>query len=74
MAIEDAAVLGKLYHHLTIPEQASDFLYAFQDLRKERCAEAFEGEQSMLMLISMEYGPEQSLGNTLYFMCNDYAS
>lgn len=59
MAIEDAAVLGKLYHHLTIPEQTSDFLYAFQDLRKERCADVFEGERSMLTFISMEYGPEQ---------------
>lgn len=59
MALEDGAVLGKLYHHLTIPEQTSDFLYAFQDLRKQRCAEAYEGERSMLALILMEFGPEQ---------------
>ncbi|KZT69787.1 FAD/NAD(P)-binding domain-containing protein [Daedalea quercina L-15889] len=59
MAIEDAAVLGKLYYHLTIPEQASDFLYAFQDLRRQRCADALAGEVSMVSLITMEYGPEQ---------------
>ncbi|KAH9928180.1 FAD/NAD-P-binding domain-containing protein [Fomitopsis serialis] len=59
MAIEDAAVLGKLYHHLTIPEQASEFLYAFHDLRRQRCQDVLEGEVSMVSLITMEHGPEQ---------------
>ncbi|KAH9832944.1 FAD/NAD-P-binding domain-containing protein [Rhodofomes roseus] len=63
VAIEDAAVLGKLYHHLTIPEQAQDFLYAFQDLRKQRCAEALDGEVSMITFITTPDGPEQDARN-----------
>ncbi|KAI0722415.1 FAD/NAD(P)-binding domain-containing protein [Fomitopsis betulina] len=59
MALEDAAVLGKLFYHLSTLEQTSDFLYAFEDLRKQRCAEALVGDTSMLLLISMESGPEQ---------------
>jgi len=37
MSLEDATVLGKLFSHLRYEEQISSFLYAFQDLREERC-------------------------------------
>ncbi|KZT66461.1 FAD/NAD(P)-binding domain-containing protein [Daedalea quercina L-15889] len=59
MGVEDAAVLGKLYSHLSIPEQAQDFLYAFQDLRQQRCAEAADGDLSTLRYISADLGPDQ---------------
>ncbi|KAH9918837.1 FAD/NAD-P-binding domain-containing protein [Fomitopsis serialis] len=59
MAIEDAAVLGRLYQYLTIPEQASEFLYAFHDLRRQRCQDVLEGEVSMVSLITRVHGPEQ---------------
>ncbi|KZT63264.1 FAD/NAD(P)-binding domain-containing protein [Daedalea quercina L-15889] len=61
MGVEDAAVLGKLYSHLGIPEQTQDFLYAFQDLRQQRCAEAVDGDLSMFRYISMDAGPAQEV-------------
>ena len=36
MAVEDGAVLAKLFSHLSEPRQIESFLYAFQDLRQER--------------------------------------
>jgi salicylate hydroxylase len=37
MSMEDASVLAKLFSHLRDEEQISPFLYAFQNLREERC-------------------------------------
>jgi salicylate hydroxylase len=37
MSMEDASVLAKLFSHLRDQEQISPFLYAFQNLREERC-------------------------------------
>ena len=59
MAIEDAAVLGKLYHHLTIPEQASDFLYAFQDIREARCTTIQQVELGNIWFMTLADSPEQ---------------
>ncbi|PCH37724.1 FAD/NAD(P)-binding domain-containing protein [Wolfiporia cocos MD-104 SS10] len=59
MVIEDAAVLAKLFSHLHSKDQISNFLYAFQDLRQKRCYEAHESELGMIMLFTMEDGPEQ---------------
>lgn len=36
MAVEDGAVLAKLFSHLTSARQIESFLYAFQDLRQAR--------------------------------------
>lgn len=38
MDVEDAAVLAKLFSHLQSYDQISEFLYAFQDLRRPRRA------------------------------------
>ena len=38
MAVEDAAVLGALFSHLTHRGQISSFLAAYQELRESRCA------------------------------------
>jgi salicylate hydroxylase len=37
MSLEDASVLAKLFSHLRSEEQIPSFLYAFQNLREERC-------------------------------------
>jgi salicylate hydroxylase len=37
MSLEDASVLAKLFSHLRNEEQIPSFLYAFQNLREERC-------------------------------------
>ena len=37
MSLEDASVLAKLFSHLRHEEQIPSFLYAFQNLREERC-------------------------------------
>lgn len=37
MNLEDASVLAKLFSHLRNEEQIPSFLYAFQNLREERC-------------------------------------
>ena len=38
MAVEDAAVLGSLFSHLTHRAQTPSFLAAYQELREGRCA------------------------------------
>ncbi len=37
MSLEDASVLAKLFSHLRSEEQIMSFLYAYQNLREERC-------------------------------------
>jgi salicylate hydroxylase len=37
MSLEDASVLAKLFSHLRSEEQIPSFLFAFQNLREERC-------------------------------------
>jgi len=37
MSLEDASVLAKLFSHLRNEEQIPSFLFAFQNLREERC-------------------------------------
>jgi hypothetical protein len=37
MSLEDASVLAKLFSHLRNKEQIPSFMYAFQNLREERC-------------------------------------
>ena len=44
MAVEDGAVLAKLFSHLTEERQIESFLYAFQDLRQERTREVRASE------------------------------
>ncbi|KZT09779.1 FAD/NAD(P)-binding domain-containing protein [Laetiporus sulphureus 93-53] len=59
MALEDAAVLAKLFSHLTRHEQIESFLCAFQDIRQKRCEVARQSEVGLLALVTMEDGPEQ---------------
>jgi salicylate hydroxylase len=59
MAVEDAAVLAKLFSHLRAEDQISTFLHAFQDLREGRCASVVQSEQCNLYFQMLPAGPQQ---------------
>jgi salicylate hydroxylase len=59
MAAEDAAVLSEIFCHLECPDQIEKFLYAFQDLRKERYAEVLEEEIHNIEVMAMPPGEQQ---------------
>lgn len=59
MAVEDAAVLAKLFAHLSSRDQVESFLWAYQDLRHKRCTTARHSELNMIFWMTMEDGPEQ---------------
>ncbi|OAX34598.1 FAD/NAD(P)-binding domain-containing protein [Rhizopogon vinicolor AM-OR11-026] len=59
MAVEDAAVLAKLFSHLRTEDQISTFLHAFQDLREDRCASVVQTEQGNLCFQMLPTGPHQ---------------
>ncbi|ESK84839.1 hypothetical protein Moror_14964 [Moniliophthora roreri MCA 2997] len=56
LAIEDAAVLGKLFSHLHSEDQIDSFLWAFQDLRKGRCAFITRKEREIIQFLTAESG------------------
>ena len=53
MAIEDSAVLAKLFGHLVSTDQITSFLYAFQELRQGRTESTRMNEMANLRFISM---------------------
>lgn len=59
MAVEDAAVLGKLFSHLNDKSQIGHFLYAFEDIRQARCYTSFQDEVVLYRFFSMKPGPQQ---------------
>jgi salicylate hydroxylase len=59
MSVEDGAVLAKLFSHLRNEDQISSFLYAFQDLRKQRCEQATAKEFDDLHYMSLPPGEFQ---------------
>lgn len=59
MAVEDAAVLGKLFCHLSSRDQISSFLWAYQDIRQGRCAALHQVELGGIYFMTLEDGPEQ---------------
>ena len=59
MAVEDAAVLAKLFSHLRSVDQIPTFLHAFQDLREDRCASVVQSEQCNLRFQMLPPGPQQ---------------
>ncbi|KAG1854277.1 hypothetical protein F4604DRAFT_2043211 [Suillus subluteus] len=63
MAVEDAAVLAKLFSHLRNQDQILTFLHAFQDLREDRCASVMHTEQCNLYFQMMPAGPQQEQYN-----------
>ncbi|KAG6915954.1 hypothetical protein DXG01_009176 [Tephrocybe rancida] len=59
MAIEDGAVLAKLFSHLRTEDQISSFLYAFETLRQPRCAAVCTKEFGDIYFMSMPPGEHQ---------------
>ncbi|KAF9231523.1 hypothetical protein BU15DRAFT_90889 [Melanogaster broomeanus] len=59
LAVEDSAVLGKLFSHLRSRDQIATFLTAFQDLREDRCASVVNSEQGNLCFQMLPHGPQQ---------------
>ncbi|KAF9459024.1 hypothetical protein BDZ94DRAFT_1062718 [Collybia nuda] len=59
MAVEDGAVLAKLFSHLRSEDQISHFLYAFQDLRQQRCARVLKKEINDIAFMTMPPGETQ---------------
>lgn len=56
MPLEDAAVLGKLFSHLSYKSQIGEFLYAFEDIRQSRCYSSFHDEVVLFKFFSMPAG------------------
>ncbi|KAH0585628.1 hypothetical protein H2248_008849 [Termitomyces sp. 'cryptogamus'] len=59
MAIEDGAVLAKLFSHLRSPDQITSFLYAFESLRLNRCTTVCTKEFGDIYFMTMPLGPQQ---------------
>lgn len=59
MGIEDAAVIAKLFSHLSSFDQIQTFLYAFQDLRQVRCKGARISEMGNLYFMALPNGDQQ---------------
>ncbi|KAF8442090.1 hypothetical protein L210DRAFT_3477716 [Boletus edulis BED1] len=59
LAVEDSAVLAKLFSHLRSEDQIPTFLYALQELREGRCASVVKCEQDNLFFQMMPHGPQQ---------------
>ena len=60
MAIEDGAVLGKLFSHLSSDRQISSFLYAFQEIRQPRTRAVRARDTHDLQYMLLPDGPEQA--------------
>ncbi|TFK86877.1 FAD/NAD-P-binding domain-containing protein [Polyporus arcularius HHB13444] len=57
MAVEDGAVLAKLFSHLSSERQIASFLYAFQELRQARVRDVRAGEFASIFFMTAD-GPE----------------
>ncbi|KAJ7146797.1 hypothetical protein C8R44DRAFT_691229 [Mycena epipterygia] len=59
MAVEDGAVLARLFTHLRSRDQINQFLWAFQEIRQPRCAAATESETNIMYFTCMPTGEDQ---------------
>jgi salicylate hydroxylase len=59
MAIEDAAVLGNLFTHVSHPSQITPLLRAYQDLRYPRCSATQASSRLNQFIFHLPDGPEQ---------------
>ena len=57
MAVEDGAVLAKLFSHLSSEDQIDSFLYAFQEIRQSRVRAVRDSELAGIFMITAD-GPE----------------
>ncbi|KAJ7467297.1 hypothetical protein B0H11DRAFT_2047243 [Mycena galericulata] len=63
MAVEDGAVLARLFSRLDTRDQIGQFLWAFQDIRQSRCAAVTESETNIMHYTCMPPGEEQHARN-----------
>ena len=54
MAVEDGAVLAKLFSHLSEDRQIESFLFAFQDLRQARARSVRAGEFASAFFMTID--------------------
>ncbi|CAL1715857.1 unnamed protein product [Somion occarium] len=59
LAVEDAAVLGKLFTYLVKEEQIGNFLWAIEELRQGRCDKCLQEEYELYRFLTFPPGPEQ---------------
>ncbi|KAJ7657378.1 hypothetical protein DFH06DRAFT_1328190 [Mycena polygramma] len=59
VAIEDGACIGKLFSHTQNPKRVKEFLHAFQEHRKPRCAHIRQSEQNHVDFITLPDGEQQ---------------
>lgn len=66
MAIEDGAVLAKLFSHLKREDQIGSFLWAFQDLRQDRVAALIRSDLMNTLYMSQPASEQSELRNQGY--------
>ncbi|KAG7090075.1 hypothetical protein E1B28_011692 [Marasmius oreades] len=59
LAVEDGAVLARLFSHLSSANQIDDLLRAFQTVRQPRCDEIHTREYGIVFFMTMSPGPEE---------------
>ncbi|KAJ7651321.1 hypothetical protein FB45DRAFT_1079069 [Roridomyces roridus] len=60
MAIEDGAIIARLFKHLRTRSQIPQFLNAFQEIRQKRCAAVTESERNVMAFVCLPPGPERA--------------
>ncbi|KAJ6573487.1 hypothetical protein DFH09DRAFT_388963 [Mycena vulgaris] len=64
VAIEDGAFIGKIFSHTRNPNRISEFLYAFEEHRKQRCSYIIQSEKNNVKFISIPDGEKQETRDT----------
>ncbi|KAF4597197.1 hypothetical protein EYR40_007648 [Pleurotus pulmonarius] len=59
LAIEDGAVLAKLFSHLRSEDQIGSFLWAFEELRQQRCSSVIMNECGIVQYMTLPPGEFQ---------------
>ncbi|KAI0092755.1 hypothetical protein BDY19DRAFT_925962 [Irpex rosettiformis] len=71
MAIEDAVVFGQLFSHLSSEDQISQFLNAYEEIRKERTEDVLEREISNTKMVTLHPGPEKDTRDASFRQTRD---
>ncbi|KAK7678592.1 hypothetical protein QCA50_018464 [Cerrena zonata] len=61
LAVEDAAVLGKLFTYLKVDDQIGNFLWAVQELRQDRCEKCLQEEYDLYVFLTLRQGEMQEV-------------
>jgi salicylate hydroxylase len=66
MGVEDGAVLAKVFSHLKRKDQISSFLWAFQDLRRDRVTALMQGDKANLWYMAQPASEQTRMRNQLF--------